>query len=41
MDEKENFDQQKIKFQTLITLQNQQMRELNDKIININEENKK
>ena len=40
MDEKENFDQQKIKFQTLITLQNQQMRELNDKIININEENK-
>ena len=39
MDEKETFDQQKIKFQTLITLQNQQMKELNDKITKLNEEN--
>ena len=39
MDEKENFDQQKIEFQTIITIQNQKMRELNDKIIKINEEN--
>ena len=41
MDEKETFDQQKIKFQTLITLQNQQMKELNDKITKLNEENNK
>lgn len=32
MEEKENFDQQKIHFQTMITLQNQQMNELKEKL---------
>ena len=35
MDEKESFDQQKIKFQTILTIQTQQMKELKNKIANL------
>ena len=38
MEEKESFDQQKIKFQTMITLQNQQMVELKEKLEKTNNE---
>ena len=34
MEEKESFDQQKIKFQTMITLQNQEMAKLKEKLTN-------
>ena len=39
MEEKESFDQQKIKFQTMITLQNQQMTELKEKLEKAKTEN--
>ena len=39
MEQKENFDQQKIQFQTMITLQNQQMNELKEKLKEIKTKN--
>ena len=41
MEEKESFDQQKIKFQTMITLQNQQMTELKKNLENSKKEKEK
>ena len=41
MEEKESFDQQKIKFQTMITLQNQQMAELKKNLENSKKEKEK
>ena len=41
MEEKESFDQQKIKFQTMITLQNQQMAELKKNLENTKKEKEK
>ncbi len=41
MEEKESFDQQKIKFQTMITLQNQQMDELKKNLENSQKEKEK